>query len=185
MTNLAIINLLQRITGLTAFVLLFIQIVLGSNMDFWRAKFGSIALKIHITNGLLAYFFILLHPTLMIAFRYFLYGKIDPYYVFTDFCVLCEKPYDYYINFGRLALLSVTIAVFAGLFRGANLWMRKNWRKLHILNYLAFYFVSIHSYNIGADSSTKLFIYTFWFFQIVVLCIILSKLRQLLLKLRS
>lgn len=185
MSNLELINLLQRITGLTAFVLLFVQIILGSNMDFWRAKFGSIALKIHIANGLLAYLFIFLHPTLMIAFRYLLYQKIDPIYVFTDACILCDGVYEYYINFGRLAFISVTIAVFAGLFRGYDKFMRLNWRKFHMLNYLAFYFVSIHAYNIGTDSSTKLFVYLFWFFQIVVLYIVLSKLRQLLLKLHS
>jgi hypothetical protein len=154
-------------------------------MDFWRKKFGSNALKIHIANGLLAYLFIFIHPALMIVFRYYLYRKIDPYYVFTDICLLCEKPYDYYINFGRLAFISVTVAVFAGLLRGYDKFMRLNWRKFHSLNYLAFYFVSLHVHFIGTDSTAKLFIYFFWLAQIVVLYIILSKLRQLLLKLHS
>ncbi|EKE06130.1 MAG: hypothetical protein ACD_19C00079G0035 [uncultured bacterium] len=177
MTNLELITLLQRITGLTAFVLLFIQIVLGSNMDFLRKRFGSIALKIHTANGLLSYLFIFTHPTLMIAFRHFLYGKIDPYYVFTDLCLLCEKPYDYYINFGRLAFVSVTIAVFAGLSRGYDKFMRLHWRKFHSLNYLAFYFVSLHVHFIGTDSTVKLFTYFFWIAQIVVFYSIINRLR--------
>jgi len=179
MLNLEIINLLQRITGLTAFALLFIQIVLGSNMDYFRTKFGNNALKIHIANGFLAYFFIFLHPILMIIFRYFLYGKIDPFYVYVDFCFLCDNKYEYYINFGRLAFLSLTIAVFAGLFRGYNKFMRLHWRKLHALNYLAFYFISIHAYFTGTDSINKTFTFFFWTAQIVVLISIFNRLKSL------
>lgn len=178
MISIEIINLLQRITGLTAFALLFIQLVVGSNMDYFRSKLGEKALKIHIVNGILTYLFILLHPLLMVLMMYVGYSKLDPFYVFVDICVLCDGIYEYYINFGRLAFLFTTIAVFAGLFRGVNMWMRKNWRKLHILNYFAFYFVSIHSYNIGSDSSDPLFTYIFWTAQIVVLVSVVKKLKE-------
>jgi predicted ferric reductase len=178
MPDIQTINLLQRITGLTAFGLLFIQIVLGSNMDFWRTKLGDKALKLHIVNGILTYTFIFLHPILMVLYMYSYSSNFDPFYVYTDFCVLCDGAYEYYINFGRLAFLFTTIAVFAGLFRGMNMWMRQNWRKLHILNYFAFYFVSIHSYNIGSDSSEPLFTYLFWTAQIVVLVSVIKKLKE-------
>jgi len=175
MMNIETINLFQRITGLTAFVLLFIQLIFGLNMDFFRSKLGRNALKFHIVNGILTYCFIFLHPLLMVFAMYVGYSSLDPFYVYTDFCLLCDGMYEHYINFGRLAFLFITIAVFAGLFRGVNMWMRKNWRKLHTLNYFAFYFVSIHSYNIGSDSLNKIFIYLFWTAQIVVLMFILKK----------
>lgn len=177
--NIDTINLLQRITGLTAFALIFIQIVLGSNMDYWKSKFGTWPLKIHTTNGLIAYTFIFLHPLLMVLYVYSYSSNFDPFYVYTDVCLLCDGTYEYYINFGRLAFLSATVAVTAGLFRGANLWMRQNWRKLHILNYFAFYFVSIHSYNVGTDSATNIFQFLFWMAQIVVAGSILKNFKRI------
>lgn len=160
MSNLEIINLVQRITGITAFVLITLQIYLSSSRKL---------IKYHMLNGILAYFFVFLHPVLMIVYRYILYQKMDPFYVFTDACLLCDGAYEYYINFGRIAFYLITIAVIAVKFRYINNWLKTNWRKLHILNYVAFYFVSIHAYSLGSDSSTKLFIYFFWLAQAIVL----------------
>ena len=178
MTNLEIVVLLQRITGLIAFSLLTLQIYLSSSNKF---------IKYHMLNGILAYTFIFLHPLLMIVFRYFLYQKIDPFYVFTDVCLLCEGSYEYYINFGRIAFYLVTIAVIAvkykqslASFAGRNIndWLKVHWRKLHMLNYVAFYAISIHAYKLGSDSSTKLFTYFFWLAQAIVLYRLLLKLKK-------
>jgi len=169
MTNLEIITLLQRITGIIAFSLLTLQIYLSSNRKF---------IKFHMLNGILAYTFIFLHPVLMIVYKYIYSSKFDPFYVFTDICVLCDGVYEYYINFGRTAFYLVTIAVIAVKFRDVNTWLKIHWRKLHMLNYVAFYFVSIHAYNIGTDSSTKLFTYFFWLAQVVVLYRLLLKLKR-------
>ncbi|MDP3918166.1 MAG: hypothetical protein Q8Q30_03270 [Candidatus Woesebacteria bacterium] len=169
MTNLEIVTLLQRITGITAFALLTLQIYLSSSHKF---------IKYHKLNGILAYTFVFLHPVLMIFFRYFLYQKIDPFYVFTDVCLLCNNVYEYYINFGRIAFYAVTTAIIAVKFRTVNDWLKIHWRKLHMLNYVAFYAVSIHAYKLGTDSSTKLFIYFFWLAQAVVLYRLLLVLRK-------
>lgn len=169
MTDLQIINLLQRITGITAFVLLTLQIYLSSSKKL---------IKYHMLNGILAYFFVFLHPVLMIVYRYVMYQKRDPFYVFTDVCILCDGVYEYYINFGRIAFYLITIAVIAVKFRYLSTWLKNNWRKLHILNYVAFYFVSIHAYSLGSDSSNKLFIFLFWVCQAVVLYRLLLKLKK-------
>lgn len=177
LSNRAIlINTIQRATGLTAFGLLTFQIFLSSNTKF---------IKYHMLNGILAYTFVFIHPILMIVSRYFLYRKIDPFYVYTDVCVLCDGIYEYYVNFGRIAFYLTTTAVIAVKYKNMSSWLKIHWRKLHVLNYLAFYAVSIHAYSLGSDSSTKLFIYFFWFCQIVVLYSILLKLSRLLLKPKS
>jgi predicted ferric reductase len=168
MTNSEIINLLQRITGIFALGLLALQIYLGANRK---------AIKLHMLNGILAYTFVFLHPILFLLFRYFTIGKLDPLYVFVDVCVLCQGIYEHYINLGRIGFYLVTVAVIAVKFRNISGWLKTNWRKLHILNYLAFYFVSFHSIFIGTDSRKPLFLFYFILLQIVVLGSIVNKLK--------
>lgn len=181
-TNKALlVNLFQRILGMSAFGAITFQIVLGGNMDWFREKFGSWALSMHKLNGLFAYTLIFLHPVSWIFRNYFMIGTINPYYPFVDVCVLCKGPGEYFYNFGRLAFWSITFAVLAARLVTIinNKWLRYNWRKIHILNYFAFYFVSIHSFFIGTDSVSKLFIVFFVLNQFLVATIIVRRLRNL------
>ena len=58
----AFINIFQRVTGLLAFSLIFVQIMLGSFMSRWVQILGARAYKVHITQGLITYGFIFIHP---------------------------------------------------------------------------------------------------------------------------
>lgn len=174
-----LVNSIQRILGLMAFGAITFQITLGSNMDYFRKVLAGSALKFHIINGLFTYFLVFSHPLMWIILNYFMRGKIDIYFPFADVCLLCKSWLDWVYNFGRLAFWSITIAVFAGLFRGYDKFMRLNWKKFHMLNYVAFYFVSIHAYNIGTDSITRLFFYFFWLCQILVGYSAVKKLKNL------
>ncbi|MFZ3301293.1 MAG: hypothetical protein WA152_01100 [Microgenomates group bacterium] len=184
MPDIQTINLLQRITGISAFVLITLQIFLSSNRKF---------LKFHMLNGILAYTFVFIHPILMILYRYSYSSDFDPFYVYTDVCVLCDGIYEHYINLGRIAFYLLTISVFVAKFRkGISIlgkttsdWIVNNWRKLHVINYLVFYIISIHAYNIGSDSTKQWFIYLFWFCQIVVLGVLLKKLREKLMPVQN
>lgn len=184
MNNLELINLLQRITGITAFALITLQIFLSSNRKF---------LKFHMLNGILAYTFVFVHPILMIIYRYLYTSEIDPFYVYTDLCVLCDGTYEFYVNLGRIAFYLITITVFTAKFRKGIMflgkttsdWIVNNWRKLHVINYITFYLVSFHSYNIGTDSINKLFVYFFWICQVVVLGVLLKKLREKLMPVQN
>ena len=162
--------LLQRLTGIIALGLITLQIYLGANRKL---------IWLHKINGILAYSFIFLHPILYLLSRKIIFGRFDFYYVFVDVCLLCDKPYDYLINFGRLGFLSITIAVLAVKFRNISDWLKANWRKLHVLNYLAFYFVSIHSITIGTDSRSTWFLVYFAVCQLIVLISIINRLRTL------
>lgn len=171
MTNLEIINLLQRITGIIAFSLITLQIYLGSR---------KINLKLHMANGLIAYTFVLIHPLLLILYRYVFFGRFDPYYVFTDACVLCGNLNEYFINFGRIGLYLITIAVFVAKFKNIDKWLKANWTKIHPINYLAFYSLSIHALGVGTDSGSIIFILFFVFCQIVVLTSVVKFISKML-----
>lgn len=168
MTNLEILNLGQRITGVVALGLITLQIYLGANHK---------KIAFHKINGILAYTFILIHPILFLLSRKITYNRLDFYYIFVDVCILCNKVYDHLINLGRIAFYFVTIAVLAVKLRDYFPWLKTNWRKLHILNYFAFYFVSVHSISIGSDSRSSLFIVYFLVCQLVVLFSLVQRLR--------
>lgn len=175
--KILIINLVQRFFGMSAFGLLTFQITLGGNMEFFRNKFGSFVLSFHKLNGIFTYFFVFLHPATWIVWNYFLRGNIDVYYPFIDVCGLCKPKVEYFYNLGRLGFWSITFAVVAARLVTIinDKWLNKNWRKVHLLNYLAFYFVSIHAFFIGSDTKAFLFNIFFLTSQFLVLNTILKK----------
>ena len=143
--SITMLGTIQRILGLTAFCLLFSQIVIGFFMDTLSRKLGDWVFKFHIFEGMLAYFLILLHPWAL---------KLDPFYIFTDFCVLCSSKLELFYTFGRVSFWLVTVVVIAGLF--------KSWRKWHILSYLAFLVISIHSISF----------HRYWFYGPAILVVV-------------
>jgi hypothetical protein len=143
-------NVLQRLVGLMAFILMFWQIMLGAYMHKWTDKLGGWVLRFHITEGVIIYLLVLMHPIFFMLFNYF-YGKgLDPFYIFTQVCVICKQQELYY-TLGRISFWLINITVFAGLFRMATPFMRANWKKFHVLNYLVFLIVGIHGLSIGTD----------------------------------
>lgn len=165
------INFLQRIVGLLAFSLIFSQIVIGSIMNRLIEKFGVWVFKLHVIEGIFTYLLVLTHPILFVLLNWKLKGTIDPFYVFTDVCVICKTNLDLFYTFGRVSFWLVTLAVTAGLLR-TEPWLRKNWRKFHYLNYLAFFLIAIHSYFVGSDVQSKPFIY-FYYFSISIVAVVL------------
>ena len=158
MTSLAIVNLVQSITAVIAFVFLTLQI-------YTNAKIFKY----------LTYFFIFIQPILIIISVYFLYGRLDPFYMYTDLCLLCGKKYEYDINFLRIAFYAISIAVFAPYFKLSKYF---NYHVVASFAYLGFYSLSIYLYNTSPYSNSKLFIYFFWLAQAVVLYRLLLVLRK-------
>jgi predicted ferric reductase len=169
MSNLEIVNFLQRATGIIAIGLITLQIYLGATRK---------AIKFHMLNGIIAYSFVFLHPLLMVAYNYLIYRRIDPFFVYIDVCLLCPNKLDFVINLGRIGFWFITIAVIAAKFRKAADWLNQNWRKLHILNYFAFYFISAHAINISSDSTKTWFITYFIFLQLVVVYSVIVRVKR-------
>lgn len=154
-----LLSFLQRLFGLWAFTLLFFQILLGSNMFKTAQKFGSWVHKVHITQGLFAYAFIFFHP-----FVYFILlgeatKKFNPFYVYTDFCILCKTRPELFYSFGRVSFWILTFTVAAARLRTMPMF-RNNWKLFHYLNYVAFFAVGIHAWGIGSDVHTPPYL---WF----------------------
>ena len=158
---------LQRLLGTVAYVMLFGQIVLGSKMGEWIKSLGGKAYRYHITHGLIAYVVILLHPLMQTVLDFKLRGPFAA-------AISLLPGSDIFLNFGKIALLLITAAVFVGYFR-TKPFLRRNWRKFHILTYIAFIFVGIHSWNLGTDVKDFPFVLTFIFGGVVGNLIIFQK----------
>lgn len=141
--DLLFVNFFQRLIGVVAFTLIFIQITLGSLMERWVQILGSRAFRAHVTEGILTYTFIFIHPMMQMYFDYSARGLFG--------ALLTLFPgRDIYLNLGKVGFLLLTVGVIAGYFR-TKPFFRRNWRTLHILNYIAFFFIFVHSRNLGTD----------------------------------
>jgi hypothetical protein len=165
---LVLVNVFQRFVGLMAFTLIFWQLMLGAYMQRWTEKFGGWVLRFHITEGIIIYLLVLLHPIFFMLLNYFYGLGFDPFYVFTQICVICKQQELYY-TLGRISFWLVNVTVFAGLFRMSTPFMRANWKKFHVLNYLVFLLIGIHGLSIGTD----FMVMPFFAFAIVAYTIVL------------
>ena len=158
-----LIGLFQRILGLLAFTLLFIQIFLGAFMGRLTEKLGEWVFNFHLFNGKLLYTLILLHPAFYMLYLFKIKGVLDPFYIYSDLCVLCKGNLEHFYNFGRVAFWLITAGIIAAVFRASDPFLKKNWRKFHILNYFAFFLIAIHSKVLGTDISTTPFKWIYLF----------------------
>lgn len=145
-----ILTAIQRVTALWAFIMLTFQIVTGARMTKLTERFGGWVFKYHTWEGRIAYGFIFIHLISLLLVNYISKHILDPFYVFSDFCLLCETKTELFYTFGRIAFWLFTAAVIAAVVR-TRPWWRQNWRNFHILNYLAFFLILIHAKNIGTD----------------------------------
>ena len=173
--DLEVINLLQRITGLLAFTLLSFQLVLGPLMPTFVEKMGGWIFNFHITEGLGTWGIILLHPTLFVFLNYKIEGLSS---ALLTFLPRFSPTQEIWYSFGKFALILITIAVLAGYFREKP-FLRRNWRKFHILNYFAFVFVAIHAYFSGTDSPSAPFSWFYWMAIGVIVLVTLLRLKRL------
>lgn len=147
-------NFFQRLIGLWAFTLMFVQVVLGTFMGKLTERYGGWIYSFHIFEGILVYFLILLHPLLFVVFNYFVGTGVDPFYVFTQFCVVCRGKTEFYYTLGRVSFWLLTLSVAAAFFRTSTPFLRKYWKKFHIINFLSFVLIGFHSIGVGTDIGT-------------------------------
>lgn len=144
---------LVRFAGLYAIVILFNQVMIGAFMLPLRRVFGSKMLILHITQGLIGYTLLLLHP----LFNTLSLAQIMPLEKAVQFILPDLSIEQMYYNLGRLAVVLFTIAVLAGALRTKQ-FFTNHWRKFHILNYIAFPLVVVHSYFVGSDTHALPFV---------------------------
>lgn len=150
------IKLIYRTTGIFGYLLVFSAIVSSEYMYQIKRLFGQTFLKFHHNLIKLASILIVLHP---VSFAL----DVQSFKVFLP---VFYPPVTFLELAGRPALYLFIIAIITAIYRKK---IPKNWKKIHLLNYLAFFLVSIHALLIGTDfSSTGMKILSFIMMAIVV-----------------
>lgn len=154
--------LLARLAGLTAFGLMFVQLVTGPLGGIIRRWVGvRWQLRLHIWSGLVAFALAWLHPALLV-------GALGWQTVLT---------LGGYAIFGKVSLLLLTVGVAAGLARTVP-WLVRQWRWVHRLNYLVFVLIYLHSWNLGSDVRSFPIVLFFWLAPVVWVGAVVYQLRQ-------
>ena len=158
-TGILITNFFQRLTGLTVFILLFWQLILGSFMPTLTDKLGGWIFKFHTAQGIYIYGLILIHPLTYLLLNIQKYGIFNPFNLF--FPMAMDSNELIWISFGRFAFILLNLSVITAYFR-TKTFLRNKWRAIHVLNYVAFIAMAIHTYFVGTDSWEPPFSYFYW-----------------------
>lgn len=127
--------------GLLAFTFVAMQAIIGSNMLRLRLIFKKI-MNFHRYQGVLALFFIILHP-LAVLITYGFTRFIDRDIVAPSLKI--------YILLAWLAWLIVITTISTAIMAWQLQLLAGYWRKIHVLNYAVFPLVWIHSWFVGTD----------------------------------
>lgn len=165
---------LLRLLGLLGITLIFVQMVIGVFMNYWRRLFGIWIFRFHITQGLIAYLIILSHPLFYFINNLLAYGFSKAIIALMP---VFSSQREVMITLGRIAIILLTIAVLSGIFR-TRPFIAKHWRIFHKLNYVVFVLVMIHSYFIGSDSRTIPFVLLYPVFAGGLIASIIYKLKN-------
>lgn len=143
------IKLIYRTSGIFSYLLVFSAIVSSEYISQIKRLFGQTFLKFHHNLIKLALILMVLHP---VSFAL----DIQSLQIFLP---VFYPPLTFLELAGRPALYLFIIAIITAVYRKK---VPKNWKKIHLFNYLAFFMVSIHALLIGTDfSSTGMKILSF------------------------
>lgn len=167
MLTLENINLVQRTVSLIALGLLAVQISLNTNKKLFT---------------FFMYLFVLIQPFFIILARYIFNSDLDPFYMFTDLCVLCGNKAEFTVNFLRIAFYSVTLAVFVPIIKNYDNFLKKYWKYSEVFYYVGFYALSIYVFNSSPLIKSNLFSFYFWGLQAVMFWTIYKRISNLSLR---
>lgn len=161
-----VIFFLQRASGLYAFSLIFIAIIMGSAMNVVDRFFpADKVFSFHKIVGKTAFVLAILHPVFLYS-TYFLAGNLSYILPFQQGSNII------YYSLGILALLLLIVTVAAAL---ARFRIGIKWLYIHRLNYLIFWLIFFHGLNLGVDTQTSFARFLFITYGVVVAILTIRK----------
>jgi len=155
-------NFVIRFGALFGFTSMFIATLMTPFVVQLYKIFGKPFIKMHHIYSITGLILITLHP---IAFAIF---KLDITVFVPDF----NSWYGFWSLGGRLALILIYIAVIGALLRKK---VKKNWRIIHILNYVALILAYVHGVLIGTDFQNLCILVTFTIMIILSFSVLIFK----------
>jgi predicted ferric reductase len=137
------LTLFRGLTGWLALSFILIQLLIGTFIEFWTKVLGKNIIKIHKLITIFIIILVFIHPLTFVLINFKIKGIFDPFYVFTDICVMCKNIFEFNYTFGRISFWLIMFTIFAKLFPSEG-WFKKYSKNIHALNYLAFVFILLH-----------------------------------------
>lgn len=128
------------LVGLYAFTLVWLQLMIGANMDLLRRVYSWIE-SWHRKEGVFVFLFAWTHPILLLI------GVGPTVYLARTFVTPQLVPFVW-LGYFQLTLINLT--VITALLRKKT-WLKRHWHTIHYLNYITFTSIWIHSWFIGSD----------------------------------
>ena len=164
------LKLIYRTSGIFGHLLVFSAIVSSEYMTQIKKLFGQTFLKFHHNLIKLALILMVLHPWSFALDVRSLQVYLPVFYPPITFLELAGRP----------ALYIFVIVMITAVYRKK---IPKNWKNIHLFNYLAFFMVSIHALLIGTDfSSTGMKILSFVMMAIVAGIFVHKRLKKIKLR---
>jgi len=95
--------------------------------------------NIHRVVSVFVVLLVIVHPLSFVLINYMVKGAIDPFYVFTDICVLCKNIYETTYTFGRIAFWLIVLIILFKMFT-----QKKYSKNIFILKILVVVFIVLH-----------------------------------------
>lgn len=154
--NILVVNACLRLAGLVGFSMLFVQLVIGANMNTFTQLIGAKAYRFHIVQGLVFLGLIFAHPLFYSIENTMLLGRLVPFLIPLDF-----SQRELFIGLGRIGFYLFLVTILSAYFR-TKPFFRKKWELLHQINYFLFYFIAAHAFLVGTDTIFNPFKTYFW-----------------------
>jgi hypothetical protein len=139
------------------------------------SRFGGWVAKYHFQQGIIIGTLIFMHPVMLFVERYLSLHILDPFYIFTDVCLLCQNKRDLFLTAGRFGFGLMVTGIIAGKIREWE-WWKENWRYFHWLNYLGFLVIFFHGFKLGTDFHSPFYLPVAYFSLGLVLISVIKRL---------
>jgi DMSO/TMAO reductase YedYZ heme-binding membrane subunit len=154
---------LFRLFGLYAFTFLWGQLMVGPFMKPLSRLYGQNWLPFHRLQGLLALLLAVLHPLILYVAFVVWTGSFNWFEA-----VLSYTPQVTWVWLGETALLLMALTITTALLMRRP-WLRRKWHWIHLLNYVVFGLVWVHSFLLGSEAHTFPMSWLYPFFGITVI----------------
>lgn len=149
---------LFRLLGLYAFTFLWGQLMIGPFMKPLGKIYGKNWFYFHRMQGLFALLLACLHPLILYVGYITLtgrYGWLDAINAYTPKFTIALL--------GEIALLLMLLTISSALLMRKP-WMKSKWHWIHLLNYVIFVLVWVHSYVLGTEAKVAPMSWLYIFF---------------------
>jgi DMSO/TMAO reductase YedYZ heme-binding membrane subunit len=160
---------LFRLFGLYAFTFVWGQIMVGPFMEPLGRLYGRNWFYFHRAQGIFALLLALLHPLIFYSAYIIWTGSYNWFAAVTSY-----TPHPLYVILGETALLFMVATVTTALLQ-RHPRVAPWWHRLHVLNYVVFVLVWVHSYLLGQEAHAAPMSWLYPFFGLTFLAAVVYR----------